>query len=921
MRISNKVMKGLLLFLLMLCIGVYPPAALSQTPSVQNGQAREAARLIGRVLWPGQDVSHANISVYRDARLTHPYLSGIPQRRDGHFSLSVEPGRYYLAAYVDVDKSGRFGAGDGFGVYGITEWTATSQDYQVVEVREGQKVHGINIPITARAQLKDGAIKIVPVSEYQASELHQFQAELHKVTSGCRGRLILGETADAKVDLSERQALILAYTDLSWKYRVGIAQVHSSGEWALNLPPGKYYLMAIMDNNGTNTLDAGDDFGFYGVEDMRTRGKLPQPVLVAANKFTEKLTIAITATYDAVRRNERYQTMLEQSSTPIDVTGTVSPQQTAPAWVHAYADADFITPLASAETDENSTFRFKLPPGDYYLIATLDADGDGKYSEGDGLGGYGTVDITSQQPTTLVLAEDESERSVDILISARYDTKGQLYPAMPGIETDIEQGRIAGRVIFDGKPPVPARDSSQVQGVLSIAYTPDFQSPVPMPMTLTDAGTYHVNVLPGSYYVMAVIDRNGDGNIGIADGVGLYGTRFPVRGEPTLITVYPGRTTSHIDIEIFATYIDENGTMAEIEDGGRWEIRRRYGEPEDVFNYTRNGLQIEEWKYWTKGIGIRWEADGAGWNFVEGEEFSPSAAAQKQAPSAQASATEMPTGFPLDERLSERHLIYFAYDNVVWHLSAAAGLVALGAGTHPTVARDGTLLYQDLEGSIVLHDNAVPKGRIVLPAQAMARDAALSPDADYVAAIRTEYGTRTRVVILHLPSREEFVVPSTAQHSFMPAWNADGTLLAYVTEGTIENSATDTPRNIYAFDRMRNSVEPIVVSPHADAEPTWSSSNPNQLAFTRTVDSEVTQIWLVTYADTGIPTELQLTRHGGSHPVWIPPEGRWLLYENNGQLWTIDTLSPETSEMPLMHNGQVIFGHQPAVAVLTQSVQ
>ena len=949
----------------MLCIGVYSSASFSQTRSVQTAQAREPARLTGKVIWPGHDVSHASVSVYRDEGLTQPYLSGIPQRSDGYFSLSVEAGRYYLVAYVDVDKSGRFGAGDGFGIFGVTQWTDTSQNYQVVEVREGQRVQGLNIPITARAQLEDGAVKIVPVSQYRPSEDQEFQTALSKATSGCRGRLILGDASDSAIDLSGRRALILAYTDLSWKYRAGIAPVASSGDWALNLAPGKYYLMAILDNNGTNSLDAGDNFGFYGVENMRGRGAIPQPVLVSANKFTENLAIAITATYDAVRKNERYQAMLA-AGVPITVTGTVSPSQSAPVRIHAYADTAFVTPLASAETDESGTFRFKLPPGDYYLIATLDADENGRYSEGDGLGGYGTMDITAQRPTALVLSEGESERAVDILISARYDAKGQLHAELPGIETDIEQGGIAGRITFDGKPPVSGRASrarllknaevqdvttslrTEVQGVLSLAYTPDFQSPVPMPIMLTDAGTYHVNVLPGRYYVMAVIDRNGDGNIGIADGVGLYGTRFPVRGEPTPVIVYPGRTTSHIDIEMFATYIDEKGTMAEIEDGGRWEMRRRYGQPEDVFRFTRNGQQYEEWKYWARGIGFLWQADGTGWDFVGGEEFKPKKAAlADEGEGLHGDVASNPTepmrsgegiavsGFPL----AERHLIYFAYDNVVWHLSAVAGLVALGAGTHPTVASDGALLYQAPEGSIVFHDNAAPKGRVVLHARAMARDAALSPDANYIAYIRTEFGNRSRVVIRHIRSQEEFIVPSTAQHSFTPAWNADGTLLAYVTEETVESSPEmrdlTTPSlpakterhppvaarqplgntaNIYAFDRVRNSVEPIVVSPHADTEPTWSSSNPNQLAFTRTAGADgMPQIWLVTYSGTGVPTEQQLTQRGGGHPVWMSPEGRWILYENNGQLWTIDTLSPETSEMPLLHNGQVVFGHQPAV--------
>ena len=58
---------------------------------------------------------------------------------------------------------------------------------------------------------------------------------------------------------------------------------------------------------------------------------------------------------------------------------------------------------------------------------------------------------------------------------------------------------------------------------------------------------------------MAVMDANNDGQTGITDGVGVYGTRYPARGTPAAISVFPGETTSHINIEILASYIDEDG--------------------------------------------------------------------------------------------------------------------------------------------------------------------------------------------------------------------------------------------------------------------------------------------------------------------------------------------------------------------------
>ena len=317
---------------------------------------RMTATLAGSVVWKGQDLSHTSVSVYRDEALQQVYISGIPQLGDGQFTLRVEPGRYYLVAYVDVDKSGSFDTGDGLGMFGITDWGNENQNKQVIEVQDGEKIRGLEIPITARATYIDGKPTVVSISEYAPSQLQQFQTELRKATSGCSGTLNFRRQApeNPKSLRAGSQSLILAYTDLSWKYRAGIARVTAAGSWTLNLPPGKYYLMAIVDNNRTNKLDTGDDFGFYGVEDMRKRGNFPQPVLVSANKFTENIEVAITATY-----RTREKTQKAATST---LTGTVSPVPgDVTARIEVYSDPALVVPVASAETAPGGKFPFGTP--------------------------------------------------------------------------------------------------------------------------------------------------------------------------------------------------------------------------------------------------------------------------------------------------------------------------------------------------------------------------------------------------------------------------------------------------------------------------------------------------------------------------------------------------------------------------------
>jgi Tol biopolymer transport system component len=168
---------------------------------------------------------------------------------------------------------------------------------------------------------------------------------------------------------------------------------------------------------------------------------------------------------------------------------------------------------------------------------------------------------------------------------------------------------------------------------------------------------------------------------------------------------------------------------------------------------------------------------------------------------------------------------------------------------------------------------------------------------------------RRRVYIRHIPSQEEIVVPSTAKEMFTPTWNLSGELLAYSTRGSIENPESGTDRNIYAYDQVTERVEPICIGEADDAEPAWSPSNPNLLAFSR-AEGRHRQIWTVTFNAEGESSEQQFTQYGGDKPVWLL-DGTAILYENNGQLWLI--LNDATDNRPVMIKGRVIFGHEPYV--------
>ncbi len=958
-------MKRSVFSLIAICFGLLSWVVHAQqtTPLVGTGTQPKikqmTARLSGEVIWKGYDLSHTNVSVYRDEQLKDIYTSGVSKLGTGTFTLRVEPGRYFLVAYVDVDGSGKFDEGDGYGVLGIKNWSDENQTHVAIEVGTNTAIKGIQIPITARLQAVDDKQKLVPATTYKPSEYQQFKTELIKATSGLRGTLnYSGET-----EIAQEHKLVLAYTDTSWKYRAGLTIVNDkTNEWELRLKPGKYYLMAIVDKNASNKLDDGDIFGFYGIKDIYKKGAFPVPILVKPSSFAENVDIHLNASY-----NMKNQTGSSEGTAIISGRVFPIPQTPTEVRIEIYDNSAFVKPIATTVTNPDGTYRLQLPPGEYYIIANHDADGDGRYSKGDKLGGVGTDSLTTKQPAVTIFDAGETS-DVNIRLSAQYDAEGQLVaindpnitPSIvdlganpsPGVPQEVKMGSITGKVSSffsshndkykndngssDEEIPVP-------DGILSLSTTPDFSSPMIVPLILDEDGNYLVEVKPGRYFVLAVLDQNRDGSSGLSDGIGVFGTHQPVRGTPAPVTVLEGKITPHVDIDIMASYVDETGTMSEIEDGGRWNIARMYGEPEDIFKYTQQGKQIEEWMYWTKGLGFKFEAEGAGWKLNDQEEFEPNT--QNIGKDSETSDEKKQTGDnetkidkPDNVELGRFSLsatsvsIFYSHDGVLWRIAPTTAedmklnafrdmpvdsrVAPLGVGHRPSVSVDGTLVYHDFDNNVLIMDVRTGESTVYFDGRALAEDVKISPNGEYIAYSRNEPNDRKRIVIQNIRNENIFLVPSTAREMTHPAWSIDGQFLAYATAGSIENPAADTNRNIFLFNQGTNSVEPIVISPADDAEPSWHPVDRNTLVFSRGTDGNVRQIWLVNFSTAGERTEQQITEMGGSRPVWVPPNGRWIVYENNGQLWTVDYQNPG-SESPLMSNGKVVFGYQP-VAVSVQ---
>ena len=152
---------------------------------IEDFAKRATSGLKGRVIWEGQDLSQTTVQIYKDEDLQNLY-TGVTQLNSGQFEVRVEPGHYYLVAFVDLNRSGQFDIGDGMGIFGITNWDDSNQQKQIIKVADRQVIRGLDIIITARMQKVGGQGQIVSVSDYQEDPFDQFKSALETISSGIK---------------------------------------------------------------------------------------------------------------------------------------------------------------------------------------------------------------------------------------------------------------------------------------------------------------------------------------------------------------------------------------------------------------------------------------------------------------------------------------------------------------------------------------------------------------------------------------------------------------------------------------------------------------------------------------------------------------------------------------------------------------
>ena len=887
-----------------------PTIDLETQERQQEFKEKATAKIRGRVVWPGSDLTHTTVQLYVDEQLKIAYTS-VVQLKDGFFEVLVETGSYYVVAFVDVNQTAVFDFGDGMGIYGVNDWADSAQEKRIVEISSGQIVENIKIEITARLADLNGKQKMVPVNSYQPSKSQMFQSQLELISSGVSGQLSWG---DGLPHILFENALVMAYSDASWNYKVAQTKASNDGQFKLNIQRGKYYLMAIIDKNQNNRFDTGDYVGAFGIQNLRS--DFPTPVFIDPNQFMEGVTVEISGRKSKNGRITPIKARLLSGQTASDSMISVSgkiiglKQEIEKALVLAYTSPALLSAVAVSEVRADGSFSFSFPSDHvYYLLASVDVDQDGTYSTGDLVGGYGTLDLVNDPPQALTLPNVDSTEQLNnlqILLTATYGADGQLIPMaeIPTVPTNLDSipNGISGRILTNDIYSVETTKYREV--IISVSKTDDFSQAIAIPIDVGSDGYYKIPLMPEDYYVMAVIDLNGDRKAGINDGVGVFGTRRPVRGKPQMVSVYKDQIITNIDIQIAAIFTDQLGNITEVEVGHRPEIRIQHGQPDDVYQIKRGSRLMEEWWYWKQGIGFVFESTRLGWELKDEKKFKAQPIAEKtqQSKISAGRLTQIGT-----------HLFY-SYDGVIWAYSPEGSHQPIGLGNSPSTSLNGQLIYQNDQGEVMISKKG-EKASVFLNRRDFATDATVSPDGKKVAFAR-QLTDRARIFIRDIESDYEISVPSVALEMGMPSWNITSKLLAYVGTGEIgsKDDTGKTTRNIYSYDLKSNRIDSISVGPNDDTTPVWSPVDMRRLAFCR-LENGRQQIWLIEFDDYGQPNENQLTQNGGKSPVWLP-NGSGLIYENNGQLWLATWPGNSVDQVefvPLTINGQNVFGYHPSL--------
>jgi uncharacterized protein (DUF2141 family) len=194
------------------------------------------------------------------------------------FELTAAPGDYQLVVLADLSGDGKLGEGDAVGVYGVADWAAPPDEWPKLTLAAGAVVGGVEVTLSGRL----GPNGVVNPPEGTGS----FHVDIPTMPA-----IVAGSVPFPAAGLKPVYVRLSADPGMS-QPMASCECRRGPGSFVIAVPPGTYYLTALVDEDGDGRLGPGDAVGFYGVDDLAS-GKAPPPVTVGAGSIVTGLKIPI----------------------------------------------------------------------------------------------------------------------------------------------------------------------------------------------------------------------------------------------------------------------------------------------------------------------------------------------------------------------------------------------------------------------------------------------------------------------------------------------------------------------------------------------------------------------------------------------------------------------------------------------------
>ncbi len=385
------------------------------------------------------------------------------------------------------------------------------------------------------------------------------------------GPTVMGKIVWPGHDLSQGQVRVFGDKGLS-KLVDQFGTGGAGGTFVLIVPAGEYYLMAVVDSNANGEMDEGDGLGFYGVTEFGGEGQEPEPLKVAEDALIGDVRIYVSATMtlgeDGRPKAKPIPVVIEgdvpPTGVPASVGGTVQggDKLPAPLFLMVLSADDHRPALASRLAPDTADFGFAVEAGAYHLLAVADASQDGLLGAGDRVGAYGVEDWADPPPELppLNLNAGDEIGGIQVFLIGQLGEDGVVGPPEGTgsfqLAIDTLPGIVSGTVVHPGAGLKPAQ--------VRLSSDPGMSQPIASVECEPGPGTFVSHVDPGTYYLTAIVDENGDGRFGPGDGVGFYGVDDLTAAQaPAPVTVRHGSLMVGLDIHIIAR-VTEDGKLAPI---------------------------------------------------------------------------------------------------------------------------------------------------------------------------------------------------------------------------------------------------------------------------------------------------------------------------------------------------------------------